>query len=1119
MSWNGQPFESIIILEFFAGLLPLVHVAENLALPIAAHFSSESDPTTCTVQQCNFPSVIQMGDIREVTNEYIIGILEQFSESLVVFGAGVPCAEVSALNQHGGGPSAGQTAMLFEFKRCANTIMTHAPKRCVGIMECTRMSGDHIKAFDNIFNVRPILICSSLFAPVTRPRLFWFSSPIEWPDDVSFTRAILWDVLHVDRRRVHVESILEDSWLPSLVAQRRVSIWNFNFKCLIQHRPKKAPMSFPRGFKECDQETLERWKSDDYAQAPYMYMENNLVSPMSARSGAHPRRLIAVEEERLQGWPTSYTAPVSQSLTEVDQVDSKRRSLIGLSWHIGVVRFIVMSMFGVSEPVQASSTASFSPASSISWHDDGIEDLKVDVRHEYDEIIGTLEHQCWLAFRACPFVQRVHEHGFENVSALGPDAAELDASTISSVASNVQAKKLGCASSGIRLLPPLLPMATHVALAGGTTTPLEKSAPLSADLEFAIDCQLRPDYFPWATKQMRTLQGIVKSAGPLHKWYDEHRTHESRVCCPQANPSAFDIIRRSIGWPDDSLPLMFTTGVSIVGKWQELGIFRNTEVEAQTSPAELLQTAPEWHDKLCGLPMPKIEAAQAIFQKSVKEQALGILGPFLSREAMDSRYGPSGYRALKRFAVWQASADDWRVIDNGLLSGTNATFETSERIHTTSLDANFAVAQQFVAKADASGAQVPKLLRFTKDMKRAYRQISRRGKHGGFSVICLWHPELGKWVFAELLGLPFGLVSAVLHFNRLPTFIVAVARRWLGIPLTHFFDDFKGTVMEANADHSWQLFGGLVTLLGSLFDPEKDVPPGTVGPFLGAVEDYSGIQSSATIVIKAKPAFLERLKELLVTIVKTRIIPPGERKSIVGRLLHLSSMLQGRVGRGQTFAISNEHEFDMDQVVDCARFHLALMQLDVHRRVNLRPWSMARITIYTDASCEPQPPPLLPKVELCYLIMHGGQRIGAHAVLDQRTIAAMREKHTYIAHGEALAVLYALVNEADRLRGCSALWLIDNMGVLSALCKGSSTVPDIGCITHAICLVTAALGLQAWYEYVPSKSNLADGGTRSRLKDAVDLGFVFKPAKLPEWPADTLKAPPEVWLEWFRRFA
>eukprot|EP00972_Heterocapsa_arctica_P081194 11965493-Heterocapsa_arctica.AAC.1 len=60
---------------------------------------------------------------------------------------------------------------------------------------------------------------------------------------------------------------------------------------------------------------------------------------------------------------------------------------------------------------------------------------------------------------------------------------------------------------------------------------------------------------------------------------------------------------------------------------------------------------------------PPEEQVQAIWTKTVKEQELGVLGPFHTRDFCDSEFGADGWRALKRFAVKQHG--DWRVIDNG----------------------------------------------------------------------------------------------------------------------------------------------------------------------------------------------------------------------------------------------------------------------------------------------------------------------------------------------------------------------------------------------------------------------------------------------------------------------
>ena len=51
------------------------------------------------------------------------------------------------------------------------------------------------------------------------------------------------------------------------------------------------------------------------------------------------------------------------------------------------------------------------------------------------------------------------------------------------------------------------------------------------------------------------------------------------------------------------------------------------------------------------------------------------------------------------------------------------------------------------------------------DLKRAYRQIPVWGDHLRFSVIAVYHPELGCWVFAILYGLCFGAMASVLQFK------------------------------------------------------------------------------------------------------------------------------------------------------------------------------------------------------------------------------------------------------------------------------------------------------------------------------------------------------------------
>ena len=76
-------------------------------------------------------------------------------------------------------------------------------------------------------------------------------------------------------------------------------------------------------------------------------------------------------------------------------------------------------------------------------------------------------------------------------------------------------------------------------------------------------------------------------------------------------------------------------------------------------------------------------------------------------------------------------------------------------------------------------------------MWKAYRQIPCHPDQSRYMVVMVWHPLEKKYVFGETKGLLFGLAGSVLAFNRVPAFITAVARRWLAIPVQHFFDDFR----------------------------------------------------------------------------------------------------------------------------------------------------------------------------------------------------------------------------------------------------------------------------------------------------------------------------------------
>ena len=91
-------------------------------------------------------------------------------------------------------------------------------------------------------------------------------------------------------------------------------------------------------------------------------------------------------------------------------------------------------------------------------------------------------------------------------------------------------------------------------------------------------------------------------------------------------------------------------------------------------------------------------------------------------------------------------------------------------------------------------------------------------------IICAFNPQAKQWQYAELFGLAFGVPAAVIQFNRVPAMIIAISRRWLGIPAINFFDDVHIQAPAGNDTIAWSSFNWLVEKLGWLFDIDKDSP-------------------------------------------------------------------------------------------------------------------------------------------------------------------------------------------------------------------------------------------------------------------------------------------------------
>ena len=217
----------------------------------------------------------------------------------------------------------------------------------------------------------------------------------------------------------------------------------------------------------------------------------------------------------------------------------------------------------------------------------------------------------------------------------------------------------------------------------------------------------------------------------------------------------------------------------------------------------------------------------------------------MSVEELDAWFGEGKWFPIVRFGLWQKGK--YRMVDDPS-DFQNLTFGSDEQIHTTSASAAATLSKGFREQLGRKLTNKFQLLGSSRDMTNAYKQIAIHESQTRFVVIVVWHPALNRWVFVIVRALAFGLTGAVLHFNRVPAFIVALCRRWFAIAIQNFYDDFRIIELAFARGSGFKMFAQVCELLGWKFDPAKDQAPTNQLPMLGNIEDWSRMHTDAFLV-------------------------------------------------------------------------------------------------------------------------------------------------------------------------------------------------------------------------------------------------------------------------------
>jgi len=166
------------VLSLFDGLSGAQLALTKAGIKVSRYYSSEIDKYAIQIAQKNYPDTIQLGDI----TKWECWDLDLSRIDLIV--AGFPCQSWSvAGKQQGDADTRG--ALVHDLIALWKEVARLNPS-VKFLFENVKMKNEYINYLNNLFEVEPIMINSSLVSAQNRKRLYWTNIPdVKQPKDTG----------------------------------------------------------------------------------------------------------------------------------------------------------------------------------------------------------------------------------------------------------------------------------------------------------------------------------------------------------------------------------------------------------------------------------------------------------------------------------------------------------------------------------------------------------------------------------------------------------------------------------------------------------------------------------------------------------------------------------------------------------------------------------------------------------------------------------------------------------------------------------------------------------------------------------------------------------------------
>lgn len=323
------------VLSLFDGMSCGRIALERAGISVKQYFASEIEKRPIFIAQKNYPTTIQLGDVRIVREMAQHGLLGHID----ILMGGSPCQGFSFAGDQLAFDDP-RSALFFEYVWILKALQQINPN-IKFLLENVKMKKEHLKVISDLLGVQPVLINSALVSAQNRNRYYWANWKISQPMDGG---VLLRDILEheVDEKYIISEKnkkrLFESSDLKKqfsvidpqkaiCMTARQYANWKGTYVTAINYS------SSGRGNKKVEKRMYDSADKKALTLLATGYGTRQFTGVIT--DNCDIRQLTPIECERLQTVPDNYTDGVS---------DNQRYKMLGNGWTVDVIAHIFREM-------------------------------------------------------------------------------------------------------------------------------------------------------------------------------------------------------------------------------------------------------------------------------------------------------------------------------------------------------------------------------------------------------------------------------------------------------------------------------------------------------------------------------------------------------------------------------------------------------------------------------------------------------------------------------------------------------------------------------------------------------------------------------------------------------